>query len=134
MGSVNSMMSCMVTMISVISMSMMVMMSPGSVRSGCCCGDEQCYYQAPHGDVLLSGSCDQVGVVSCTECCRLIITLYTLTPHTSLPPPPPPAMAELQVAGGFVKVFPKHHKTVTPPTCPCCLCYFLLPPNKPIDP
>ena len=102
MGSVDSMdsmMSCMVTMISVISMismSMMVMMSPGSVRSGCCCGDEQCYYQAPHGDVLLSGSCDQVGVVSCTECCRLIITLYTLTPHTShltphslLPHPPP---------------------------------------------
>ena len=42
MGSVGSMMSCMMTLISMSSM-MMVMVSPGSVRPGCSCGDEQRY-------------------------------------------------------------------------------------------
>ena len=50
MGSVGSMMSCMMTLSCMISMSavMMVMVSPGSVRPGCDCGDEQRYDQTPH--------------------------------------------------------------------------------------
>ena len=55
MGSMGSMMSGMMTMISMISMScMMMMVSPGSVRSGCGCGDEQCHYEAPHSVDWLS--------------------------------------------------------------------------------
>ena len=56
MGSVGSMMSCVMTMISMISMCsmMMMMVSPGSVRPGCGCGDEQRHYQAPHSVVWLS--------------------------------------------------------------------------------
>ena len=53
MGSVMSMltmcsMSSMCSMCSMISMSSMVMVSPGSVRPGCDCGDEQRYDQTPH--------------------------------------------------------------------------------------
>ena len=59
MGSVGSMMSSMMTMISMISMScMMMMVSPGSVRSGCGCGDEQRHYEAPHSVDWLSVRCE----------------------------------------------------------------------------
>jgi len=55
MGSVGSMMSSMCSMCSMSSMSSMstvMMVTPGSVRPGCSCGDEQRDYQAPHSAVL----------------------------------------------------------------------------------